>query len=424
MTGINMKYGTSLVVLSVALLAANAAHAQNSNFARDRNIAVTERIPPEYEPRGLRWGAFDVAPSVDVDVDSNDNIYYAPVNEVSDTYVAVTPRVRITSDWGRHQLTASLRSTFLNYSDNDNLNTTSWEAALAGRLDIHGRSNLFAGINYSDAFEALYDPSAQTVATNLAKPIEYKATVANAGFVAEGNRLRFVGQAILTDLKYEDAITLGGVVIPQANRDLTQVNYSGRADYALGPDTSIYAIWVGNTRDYDDQAVNRDSDGYDAAIGASFDLTNLIRGEAQIGYQEQTYDNPLFPKVDGVSFAANVQYFPTQLLTIWANTARTIQETPQIGASSYTSTASQIGADYELLRTLVLSASYGYTTDDYNGVDRTDDRSNLWLGGKYLVNRHVVIRGGYTHSENKSKGGGAIPGYTDNALRVSLGLQY
>lgn len=419
-----MKYGTSLVVLSVALFAANAAHAQDSNFARDRNIAVTERIPPEYEPRGLRWGVFDVAPSVDIDVDSNDNIYYAPVNEVSDTYSAITPRVRITSDWGRHQLAASLRSTFMNYADNDNLNTTSWEAALSGRLDIHGRSNLFAGINYSDAFEALYDPSAQTIATNLAKPIEYKATVANAGFVAEGNRLRFVGQATLTDLKYENAITLGGVVIPQGNRDLTQVNYSARADYALSPDTAIYAIWVGNTRNYDDQAVNRDSDGYDAAIGASFDLTNLIRGEAQIGYQQQTYDNPLFPKVDGVSFAANVQYFPTQLLTVWADTARTIQETPQIGASSYTSTASRIGADYELLRTLVLSASYGYTTDEYNGVDRTDDRTNLWLGAKYLVNRHVVIRGGYTHSENKSKGNGAIPGFKDNALRVSLGLQY
>ncbi|MGN6209299.1 outer membrane beta-barrel protein [Asticcacaulis sp.] len=419
-----MKYGTSLVVLSVALLAANAAHAQDSNFARDRNIAVTERIPPEYEPRGLRWGVFDVAPSLDVDVNSNDNIYYAPANEVSDTYSAITPRVRITSDWGRHQMTASLRSTFMNYADNDNLNTTSWEAALAGRLDIHGRSNLFAGINYSDAFEALYDPSAQTVATNLAKPIEYKATVANAGFVAEGNRLRFVGQVVLTDLKYEDAITLGGVVIPQGDRDLTQVNYSGRADYALSPDTSIYAIWVGNKRDYKDAAINRDSDGYDAAVGASFDLTNLIRGEAQIGYQEQTYDNPAFPKVDGVSFAANVQYFPTQLLTVWANTARTIQETPQFGASSYTSTASQIGADYELLRTLVLSASYGYTTDEYNGVDRTDDRTNLWLGAKYLVNRHVVIRGGYTHSENKSKGNGAIPGYKDNALRVSLGLQY
>jgi len=419
-----MKYGTSLVVLSVALLAANAAHAQNSNFARDRNIAVTERIPPEYEPRGLRWGVFDVAPSVDIDVDSNDNIYYAPVNEVSDTYSAITPRVRITSDWGRHQLAASLRSTFLNYSDNDNLNTTSWEAALSGRLDIHGRSNLFAGVNYSDAFEALYDPSAQTVATNLAKPIEYKATVANAGFVAEGNRLRFVGQVTLTDLNYEDAITLGGVVIPQNDRDLTQVVYSGRADYAFSPDTSVYAIWVGNTRDYDDHAINRDSDGYDVAVGASFDLTNLIRGEAQIGYQEQNYDNPAFKKVDGVSFAANAQYFPTQLLTVWAGTARTIQETPQFGASSYTSTASQIGADYELLRTLVLSASYGYTTDEYNGVNRTDDRTNLWLGAKYLVNRHIFIRGGYSHSENKSKGNGAIPGYKDNALRVSLGLQY
>jgi len=424
-----MKYGTSLVVLSFALLAANAAQAQDSNFARDRNIAVTERIPPEYEPQGLRWGVFDVSPSLDIELNSNDNIYYSDINEVSDTYSAITPAVRIASDWGRHQLSASLRSSFVNYADNDNLNTTSWDAGLAGRLDIHGRSNLFAAVNYSDGFEALYDPSAQTVGTNLAKPIEFKATTASAGFVAEGNRLRFVGQATLTDLNYEDAVTLGGVVLPQDDRDLTQVVYSGRADYALSPDTSVYAIWVGNTRDYDDSAVNRDSDGYDAAIGASFDLTNLIRGEAQIGYQEQTYDNPLFEKVDGVSFAANVQYFPTQLLTIWANTARTIQETPQIGASGYTSTGSQIGLDYEVLRTLVLSASYGYTADDYNGtkinvVDRTDDRTTFTLSAKYLVNRRIFIRGAYVYSDNKSKGINAIPGFEDNALKVSLGLQY
>ena len=418
-----MKYGTSLVVLSFALLAAGAAQAQGSNFARDRNIAVTERIPPEYEPRGLRWGVFDVSPSLDVEVNSNDNIYYKAVNEVSDTYSAVTPAVRIASDWGRHQLTASLRSTITNYADNDNQNTTSWEAAVGGRLDIHGRSNLFGGINYSDGFEALYEPASQTVSTSLIKPIEFKAAVVNAGFVAEGNRLRFTGQATLTDLNYENAILAGGP-ISQDYRDYRRVEYSGRADYALSPDTALYAIWVGNTRDYDDHTVNRDSDGYDAAIGASFDLTNLIRGEAQIGYQAQNYDNPAFRKVDGVSFLANVQYFPTQLITVSAGTSRTIQETPQLNASSYTSTASQIGVDYELLRTLVLSASYGYTTDDYNGVDRTDDRTTLWLGAKYLVNRHVVIRGGYTYSENKSKGSNAIPGFKDNALKVSLGLQY
>ncbi|HTM82612.1 outer membrane beta-barrel protein [Asticcacaulis sp.] len=418
-----MKYGTSLVVLSVALLAANAAHAQDSNFARDRNIAVTERIPPEYEPRGLRWGVFDVSPSLDIDVSRNDNIYYKDINEVSDTYSAITPAVRIASDWGRHQLTASVRSTMTNYADNDNQNTTSWEAAVGGRLDIHGRSNLFGGLSYSDGFEALYEPASQTVSTSLIKPIEYKASVVNAGFVAEGNRLRFTGQATLTDINYENAILAGGP-ISQDYRDYRRVEYAGHADYALSPDTALYAAWIGNTRDYDDQTINRDSDGYDVAIGASFDLTNLIRGEAQLGYQEQTYDNPAFEKVDGVSFLANIQYFPTQLLTVSAKTARTIQETPQLGASGYTSTASEIGADYELLRTLVLSASYGYTTDEYNGVDRTDDRTTLWLGAKYLVNRHIVIRGGYTYSENKSKGGDAIPGYKDNALKVSLGLQY
>jgi hypothetical protein len=160
------------------------------------------------------------------------------------------------------------------------------------------------------------------------------------------------------------------------------------------------------------------------AIGASFDLTNLIRGETQIGYQKQEYDNPQFNDVDGVSFLANVQYFPTQLITVSLDTARNIRETPYIGASGFTSTASSVGVDYELLRTLVLSASYGFTTDDYNGLDRKDDRSEFLIGGRYLVNRHIVIRAGYSHSENKSKGASAIPGYKDNAFKLSLGLQY
>jgi hypothetical protein len=424
MTGIKMKYGVSLLVLSTTLLAVSAAQAQDSNFARDRNVAVGERIPVEYEPRGMRWGTFDVRPTLDVDVTSNDNIYYSSIQKVSDVYSAITPAVRLTSDWGRHQLTASVQSTVLNYADNDQQNTTSWTAALGGRLDIHGRSNFFAGVNYSDAFEPLYDPSAQTVATNLAKPIEFTASVANAGFVAEGNRLRFTGQATVTKTDYKDAVNLLGATISQDYRDYTQTVYSGRGDYALSPDTAVFAVLTGNTRDYDDKAIGRDSSGYDAALGTTFDLTNLIRGAVQVGYQKQEYDNPIYNDVDGVSYSAALQYFPTQLLTLRAVAASNIRETPQLNASSYTSHEMQIGADYELLRTLVLNATFGYETDGYNGVNRTDDRTTFNFGGKYLINRNIFVRAGYTYSENKSKGDNAILGYKDNAFNVSLGLQY
>jgi hypothetical protein len=416
-----MKYGASLLVLSTALFAAHAAEAQQSNFSRDRNIAVGDRIPTEYEPRGLRLGVFDVSPSLDVDLNSNDNVFYDAVNEQSDTYVTLRPQVQIASDWGRHRLTGLLRATTTSYSKYDSENTSSWEAAVAGRLDVHGNSNIFGGVNYSKNYEPRYDPS--TPQDNI-EPIQYDSLVTNLGFVAEGNRLRFTGALTNTDLDYKNGVDVNGNPVIQDFRDYSRMEYKARVDYAFSPDTALYAVYIGNKRDYDLNTSNRDSTGYDAAIGASFDLTNLIRGEAQIGYQKQEYDNPLFTDVDGVSFLANVQYFPTQLITVSLDASRTIQETPYIGASGYTSTASSIGVDYELLRTLVLSASYGFTTDDYNGLDRKDDRTEFLVGGRYLVNRNVVIRAGYVYSENRSKGSNAIAGYKDNAFKVSLGLQY
>ncbi len=416
-----MKYGASLLVVSIALLAAQGAQAQQSNFSRDRNVAVGDRVPTEYEPLGLRWGAFDVSPSLDVDMNSNDNIFYDAVDEQSDTYVTLHPEIQISSDWGRHQLTGRLAATTTSYSKYDSENTSSWEAAVAGRLDVHGNSNIFGGVNYSKNYEPRNDPSTPQFSV---EPIQYDALVTNVGFVAEGNRLRFTGSLTNTDLDYKDGVDANGDPVVQDARDYSRLEYRARADYAFSPDTALYAVYVGNTRDYDQNTSNRNSNGYDAAIGASFDLTNLVRGEAQVGYQKQEYDNPLFTDVDGVSFFANVQYFPTQLITVSLDTSRNIQETPYVGASGYTSTASSIGVDYELLRTLILSASYGFTKDDYNGLDREDDRNEFLLSSRYLVNRHIFIRAVYTYSDNKSKGSAAIPGYKDNAFKVSLGLQY
>jgi hypothetical protein len=416
-----MKYGASLLVLSTALLSAHAAQAQDTNFSRDRNIAAGDRIPTEYEPRGLRWGAFDVSPSLNIGLNSNDNIYYSEVDETSDTYIVVTPQVRITSDWGRHQLTGLLRASSTSYSDHDSENTSTFEAALAGRLDVHGRSNLFGGINFAKSYEPRYDPSNDS---DLAEPIEYDTLLTNAGFVAEGNRLRFTGQVTLTDYDYKSVLLKTGALRNEDDRDYKSFTYSGRADYALSPDTAFYVILTGNDRSYDQTDVtDRDSNGYDASVGASFDLTNLIRGEAQIGFLKQEYENPLYGDVDGLSFTANVDYFPTQLITVTASAGRSVRETWLLEASGYTDTEFTLGVKYELLRTLLLSSSVGYTTDDFNGITREDKVTRFDLGAKYLLNRNVVVRAGYTYMKNDSTGLYATP-YTDNAFSVSLSLQY
>lgn len=72
--------------------------------------------------------------------------------------------------------------------------------------------------------------------------------------------------------------------------------------------------------------MTRDSDGYDVGVGAAFDFTNLIRGEAFVGYLEQEYDQVGFQKVDGIDFGLNGEWYASELTTVTAGINRTVEE--------------------------------------------------------------------------------------------------
>ncbi len=422
-----MSYKTAIaaIVAAVGVLPI-MAHAQDSNFARDRNIAVTQRIPAGYEPLGLRVGAFNVAPALSIGLEKNDNIFYQSLDKTSDAILQVAPTIAIASDWGRHQITATLAANYSSYEKNTSQNTLAWDAGLAGRLDVHGANYVFGGVGFSQNYEPTYSSSTLTIGAKV-RPIKFDATQANAGFVLEGNRLKFTGSGAYADYDYFDTRTLDtNTVIDQDTRDYSSWTWSGRLDYAVSPDTSIYGVLNDNKRNYRLSSVDRDSDGYDAAIGTDFDLTNLMRGSLQVGYLEQKYKNPLYKATKSPAFKATVEYFPTEMTTIHFAANRTVNETPQANASGYLSSDYSLGIDHELLRNFVLLANYEYIQDKYRGnsIDRHDNRSALNFSARYLISRNLTLMGGYTYSELKSHGAQAIPSFTDNAFRVSLGLQY
>jgi len=425
-----MSYKTAFVAVLAAAagLLPAAVHAQDSAFARDRNVAVTQRIPAGYEPLGLRAGSFNVAPKLEIGLEKNDNIYYQPIDKTGDAILDVAPSLVIKSDWGRHELMATLSADSLSYEKHSSENTVSWDAGAAGRLDIHGGSYAYAGVDFSQNYEPRYAASSLALASSgmPAKPIKFDANQAKLGVVVESNRLKFTGQASYAYYNYFDATTVGGATIDQDARDYTWTAWQGRADYAVSPDTSIFLVYVGNNRNYRLTTVARDSTGYDIAIGSDFDITNLVRGSLQVGYLEQKYKNPLFKPAKGLSYQGKVEYFPTQMTTVNFTASRSVQETPSAKASGYLSSAYSIGVDHEVLRNFVLSASYQLLHDKYNGIDRLDNRNALNIGGRYLVSRNVVLTAGYTYRQLTSKGAKTdiIPSFKDNLFKVSLGLQY
>jgi len=419
-----MKYLVSAAIAAVlAASAPNMVSAQDlgSNFKRDKNVSVRSRPRPEYEAIGVKAGGFTLYPRVTVSLEHDDNIYATRTNEQSDEIWRVKPELAVRSNWSRHALGAFASASVNRYSDFGSEDTEEYTLAINGRADIVRGSNITGSVQY----QALTEPrtSPQSPAAS-AKPIEYEKWTSRVTGVKEFNRLRLTGRVYDYDYDFDDGVTLGGVAVEQDTRDRNEFFFGGQADYAVSPDTAIYVSLLGNSKNYDLSIAGRDSDGYVAAVGANFELTEVVRGDINVGYMKQTYDNPAFNEIDGFSAEGRVEWFPTSLTTVTATGGRTIEEAVANGAAGYISNNLGVNVDHELLRNVLLSANASYGKDNYENVDRDDKRTGAGASVAYLLNRRVGVFLTYTYLKQDSSGVDNGTSFTDNKLAASVALQF
>jgi len=240
--------------------------------------------------------------------------------------------------------------------------------------------------------------------------------------VKEFNRLRLTGRLDDKDFDYKDQ---GSPLFNQNTRDRNEIYYGGKAEYAVSPDTAIYATATGNKKDYDlSSLTDRSSDGYVVGLGANFDVSELMRGDIQVGYMKQSYDLATYKDISGFSAAGRLEWFPTQLTTLGLNGSRSIEESTAAGSQGYI--ANNLGAsiDHELMRNVLLSATYSHGKDNYKGVDRDDKRDNFSATATYLLNRRVGLFLTYNYLKQDSSGAAKGASFKDNKLIASVALQF
>jgi hypothetical protein len=441
-----MSVTKSILLASAAIgctLVAGAAFAQGvgtrgalssadayNNFQRDRSISVRQRTHEGYEALGLRAGAFMVWPKVSATVEHNSNIYATGANEQDDIVFHVAPELNILSTWSRHSLQAYARGTINRFKEFETENTEDYSLGAQGRLDVQRNFRLNGGFDRSRLTEPRTSSSSPT---GSVEPIQYDMSAAYASATREFNRLRLSGRYDWREFDYKDGEDVNGRAVRQGDRDRQVSIVTGRADYALSPDTAVFVQVAANDRDYrlkNPSAalypgfVNRDSQGYEALVGANFELTAVARGEVGVGYISQEFDAPGLNKIDGFGARAQVEWFPTELTTLTFTGSRTVEDAGIIGSSGYLS--SNIGAqvDHELLRNVILSGQVGYGKDEYSGIDRADKRYNASVSATYLLNRHAGVTLGYSRFEQKSKGAAGTGSFDVNRIGATLTLQY
>ncbi|WP_029415025.1 outer membrane beta-barrel protein [Brevundimonas bacteroides] len=425
-----LALGVAVTAQSVQAQSTSGSLAQAQNqagnlFARDRGTGVRERPRPEYEALGVPVGTFTAYPSLQLDAESNDNIFATRTGTQDDWIFRLKPEISLESGWSRHALALFARANIARYQDFDEENFEDWGIGANGRLDFTRATNLALGVDYASLTEPR---SSSNAPASTIEPISYDITSAYAAGTTVRGRTKLSARADVRTFDYEDGRTAGGVVIDQDNRDRTITSLTGRGDYAVSPATALFVQATVNTRDYDTATSAllpaRDSDGYEILAGANFELGAVARGEVAVGYISQEFDAAVYDKIDGFGARGQLEWFPTQLTTVTGTASRTVEDSGIAGSGGYLSTAVGVRIDHELLRNVLLNADISLSSDDYQGLDREDERLQYGIGGTYLLNRNLGLSLAASHFEQTSDGAAAGVDFDVNRLTLTLVAQF
>ncbi|MGE0046589.1 MAG: outer membrane beta-barrel protein [Hyphomonadaceae bacterium] len=383
------------------LLAAGAANAQENDSP---NVAVRDRPQPDYDPRGLRFGGFTIYPQANAEVAYTDNLFAEDVGERSDFVTTLSPSVRAETNWSRHRVRLDAGVQHVMHADFSDDDVTNYYVGGEGLLNVGSRGDIRARARYTRSSEPRY---AVDSPTDAIEPIRYSQTDLALIATQEFNRLRLTGALERRDLDYDDTETLLGL-IDQDDRDRVETTATLRGEYRLSPGVALLAQASFDQYDYDLMppavGLNRDSDGRTFLTGASFDITNLIRGQVAAGYFQREFDDPTLPEVSGLAIDTRIEWFPSQLTTVTATASRRVDDTAFSSAASFTAERIGLQVDHEFRRNLIASGRVGYTRRDFLGLNREDDVYSAEAGLTYRMNRRVGLRLGWRREDQRSMG--------------------
>ena len=387
-----------------------------------RRETVMNRARPELDALGMRAGRFLAFPRLGVEVQSNDNIFADPANEVDDTIMVIRPELLVESDWGRHALVLGADAAIGRYDDADNEDYDDFGVWADGRLDL-GRGQLQGGLRHRDLHEERTSPDDR----GGTEPTEYSTDAVTAAWLWRPSRLLLRLSGGYETLDYDD--TPGAVPPDNDDRDRDVLNLGVRSGYEISPDYALWAEVRGTTVDYDQTVDNdgfeRSSDGYDLVVGSTMDFSGVTFGEVFAGYRSREYDDARYSDSDGATFGVDVTWNVTGLTTLTVLARQSVEATTIVGASGIDTTSFGLKADHELLRNLIVSASVSDVTEDYDGIDRQDDITRAGVQLRYLMNRRFHWTLGYDLDQRDTSGVRADPDdeYDMNLLFLRLEAQ-
>lgn len=358
---------------------------------RDRNYAM---------PDGLRAGNFFVFPAAGATVIFDDNIFRSDLNKAADIRTELTPSVKLQSSLPRHQLDLSLDGRIVSYAENSDQDYASVRAKLDGALHFDHAHTLSASIVSSMEHEELGEISTPLTA---AEPISVFHNKASVGITRDVGRLYGTLMGIVETWDFDDVRSKGGAILDQDARDTTEIAAALRLGYRFSPGYDLVAKFRA-LRDYNrgDDSGDRDGDGYEAMAGVAFETNPLLRWRVLGGYGLRRFDQPGVADVATGIFEGQMQWLPTQYMTLTATATRQIIAADVADDAGRVETRLSARLDYEIWHNVVMNFGVEWKNADFVGVFRNDETLSGRIGLEYFANKNWLFTINYEHAIRES----------------------
>jgi len=391
-----------------------------------RGVTVADRAREDYDPLGVRLGAFRLDAAAELGMGYDDNLFGSRRGRTGDGYATWIGETSLNSDWSTHAVGATARIEQRRYIEETAQDWTDYAVGLFGRYDVNAETNVEA--RYNRVQEHLEVSSIDVQQAGLSRPIPYYYNEVQAQATTRFNRIGVTAIGNWRGYRFDD-VDLGGpqqgTAPTQRPGDVSRFDFNSTLgalglSYALAPGRFVNVIGRVQEIKYESSTQSaRDSMTYEGLVGFTYDFDGLWRARVAVGYRQRDYDGPGLKTLSGPAFEGEVTWQPSLLTTLTFQGRRTIEESIRDNATSFTRTQGQVRVDHEYLRNVILGLEVGLDRREYEQPSEQATDGFAILSARYLLNRNVSLVGSYQHSRRLDSSAG-VQEFDRNLVQLRL----
>lgn len=398
---------------------ARAQVASGGDTTLFRSDAAGVRVEPGFEASPLTLGPLVADIKLATQTAYQSNVRRTEAGAVGDVVFALTPSLRISSQFGSHTAAVSARANIRRYARLASENAETLDLTFSGRIDLGHQSHATFRTQYARDVEPRGSSGVNMLTAGLSR---FQLLQSSYAVGTEFGPLGVSAAGGVVERTYLPLDRTAGGVIDQSFRDTRTFLVAPRISYSVA---SVASVFIGGSatanRSLNRAAdARRDSNGYAILGGVRSDSRELIVGEIGVGWRGQTYRNPAFIDYRGLTYDATVDWYPTRLVSLRLAAGQDIVNSGVAQVAGIVRRNLGLTAYYDPLRRLRLSVELGQEHDRYREIGLTTDTNTLVLTGRYLVNRHLTASAFGRYDTRNSSRQASLTGFSGFAIGFGL----